>query len=77
MYIPNKITFRLDYTNKQLLEKYLEMKLNKTASQVIRAALRRFLDDELKAMSMDAPPAAQVDRPLEDKFAKSTAKGAK
>jgi len=44
--IPKKITVRLDFTSREMLHKHLLRKINMTASQVLRRALRRYLEEE-------------------------------
>lgn len=44
--IPEKITVRLDFTTRELLAHYLNRKINQTASQVMRRALRDWIQEQ-------------------------------
>lgn len=75
MFIPTKITVRLDAENRRKLEKYLTIKFNRTASRVIRQALTKYLDEELERIALELAGVQVEERPLSDKFGLTKPKG--
>lgn len=75
MYLPSKITIRLDHENRRRLEKYLSVKLNKSCSDVVRQALTAYLTEELERLALAQAGVQVEERPLSDKFGLTKPKG--
>lgn len=69
--LPWKITVRLDRKNREQLERLMRLKGWNETSFVVRRALARYLEEELRAFT-PVEPAKIEERPLENKFAKTT-----
>ena len=75
MYLPSKITIRLDNETRRRFEKYLSIKINKSCSDVVRRALSLYLIDELAKLDDERAALQFEERPLGDKFALTKPKG--
>jgi hypothetical protein len=73
--LPAKVTVRLDRKNRQQLERLMQLKGWNEASFIVRRALARYLEEELRAFT---PVMTEVpgERPLENKFAKTKSRKA-
>lgn len=71
--IPWKLTFRMNSTLRGQLMRLMRLKGWNETSFIVRRALDRYLEEELRAFT-PVIPSENEERPLDDKFAKTKAK---